>query len=191
MFTYVRRPCGGMPYETAARANEILALNVEDLDLGARKAVVRGKGGHRREVVWASGTARLLPRYLGGRRRGPVFVTHRRPNQAPALPDLCLDTGRGRLSYQQAWALFRDASGLDAAPAAPLCAHPPGGEGSRSTAAEGEKPPLEPAQPWIGMYGRVSKRWPLTAEYDPSRRYPGVRWCRGAGACSFRWRMTN
>ena len=99
-----------MLYETAARANEILALNIEDLDLGARRAEVRGKGGHRQEVVWASGTARLLPRHLGGRQRGPLFVTHRRPNQAPALPDLCPDTGRGRLSYQQAWALFRNAS---------------------------------------------------------------------------------
>ena len=47
-----------MLYETAARANEILALNIEDLDLAARRAVVRGKGGHRQEVVWASGTAR-------------------------------------------------------------------------------------------------------------------------------------
>ena len=57
-----------MLYETAARANEVLALNVEELDLGARRAVVRGKeGGHRQEVVWASGTARLLPRYLGAR----------------------------------------------------------------------------------------------------------------------------
>ena len=45
-----------MPYETAARANEILALNVNDLDLAARRAVVRGKSGHRQEVVWASGT---------------------------------------------------------------------------------------------------------------------------------------
>ena len=56
-----------MLYETAARAIEILALNVENLDVGARRAVVRGKGGHRQEVVWASGTARLLPRHLGGR----------------------------------------------------------------------------------------------------------------------------
>ncbi len=98
-------------YETAARANEILALNVEDLDLAARGAVVRGKGGDRQEVVWASGTARLLPRYLGGRGRGPVFVTLRRPNIAPALADLCPDTGRGRLSYQQAWKLFNRSSG--------------------------------------------------------------------------------
>ena len=46
-----------MLYETAARANEILARNIEDLDVGMRRAVVRGKGGHRQEVVWASGTA--------------------------------------------------------------------------------------------------------------------------------------
>ena len=52
-----------------------------------------GKGGHRQEVVWASGTARLLPRNLGGRQQGPLFVTHRRPNVAPAFSDLCPDTG--------------------------------------------------------------------------------------------------
>ena len=44
-----------MLYETAARANEILALNVQDLDVGARRAVVRGQRCHRQEVVWASG----------------------------------------------------------------------------------------------------------------------------------------
>lgn len=40
-----------MVYETAARANEVLALNVEDLDV-ARRAVVRSKGGQRQVVVW-------------------------------------------------------------------------------------------------------------------------------------------
>jgi integrase len=34
-----------MLYETAARASEILALNVEDLDLEQRRAPVRSKGG--------------------------------------------------------------------------------------------------------------------------------------------------
>ena len=34
-----------MLYETAARAAEILALNVEDLDLEARRAPVQSKGG--------------------------------------------------------------------------------------------------------------------------------------------------
>ena len=113
-----------MLYETAARANEVLALNVEDLDVGARRAVVRGKGGHRQEVVWASGTARLLPCHLGSRGRGPVFVTHRRPNVAPAIPDLCPDSGMGRLSYRQAWKAFRRTSGWTFASAASLRSHP-------------------------------------------------------------------
>ena len=99
-----------MLYETAARANEILALNIEDLNLGRKRAVVIGKGGHREVVIWASGTARLLPRYLAGRRRGPVFVTTRQPNVVPAAGDRCPDTGLGRLSYQMAWKLFSRAS---------------------------------------------------------------------------------
>lgn len=100
-----------MLYDTAARANEILALNIEDLDVGRKRAVVIGKGGHREVIIWASGTARLLPRYLDGRRRGPVFVTKRQPNVVPADSDRCPDTGLGRLSYQMAWKLFSQASG--------------------------------------------------------------------------------
>lgn len=100
-----------MLYETAARANEILALDIDDLDLGRKRAIVTGKGGHQEIVIWASGTARLLPRYLDGRRRGPVFVTSRQPNVVPADHDRCPDTGLGRLSYQMAWKLFSQASG--------------------------------------------------------------------------------
>ena len=99
-----------MLYETAARTNEILALNIEALDLARKRAVVIGKGGHREVIIWASGTARLLPRYLTGRRRGPVFVTNRRPNLLPAGPDQCPDTGLGRLSYNRAWSAFKTAS---------------------------------------------------------------------------------
>ena len=73
-----------MLYETAARAGEILALDIEDLDLPRKRAVIIGKGGHKEFVFWASGAARLLSRYLAGRRRGPVFLTHRRPNVIPA-----------------------------------------------------------------------------------------------------------
>lgn len=100
-----------MLYETAARTNEILALDIENLDLSRKRAVVIGKGGHREVVVWASGTARLLPRYLNGRDRGPVFVTTRQPNVVPADHDRCPDTGLGRLSYQMAWKLFSRESG--------------------------------------------------------------------------------
>ena len=72
-----------MLYETAARAGEILGLNVDDLDLSRKRAVITGKGGHREYVFWASGAARLLSRYLAGRRRGPVFLTHLQPNLIP------------------------------------------------------------------------------------------------------------
>ena len=100
-----------MLYETAARAGEILALNVEDLDLPRKRAVITGKGGHKEYVFWASGAARLLSRYLAGRRRGPVFFTHRRPNLIPARGDECPQTGRGRLSYERASTMFKQATG--------------------------------------------------------------------------------
>ena len=97
-------------YETAARAGEILALNIEDMDLPRKRAVIIGKGGHREYVFWASGAARLLSRYLAGRRRGPLFLTHRRPNVILARGDECPHTGRGRLSYERASTLFKQAT---------------------------------------------------------------------------------
>ena len=72
-----------MLYETAARTNEILALNVEDLDMATRHR------DHHRQ-------GRPPP---GGR----VGVGNS-PGAAP-------DTGRGRLSYQSARTLFKKASG--------------------------------------------------------------------------------
>ena len=99
-----------MLYATAARASEVLALDVENLDVGRKRAAISGKGGHREIIVWDAATARLLPRYLAGRRRGPLFVTAGLPNVVPAELDRSPD-GRGRLSYQRAWSLFREASG--------------------------------------------------------------------------------
>jgi site-specific recombinase XerD len=98
-----------MLYSTAARASEVLAINVEDLDLARKRAVITGKGGHREVIVWDAATARLLPRYLAGRKRGPLFVTSGPPNVVPAELDMSPD-GRGRLSYQRAWILFHEAS---------------------------------------------------------------------------------
>ena len=99
-----------MLYETAARSAEVLALNVEDLDLPNRRAKVRRKGGAMDVIVWQTGTARLLPRLLKGRKSGPVFVTGRRA-RVP-LPAADLDpSGHARLSYQQAETLFSGASG--------------------------------------------------------------------------------
>src|SRR5437868_4332210 len=51
-------------YESAARANEILALNIEDLDLANKRARVRSKGGAVEWIFWQTGAALLLPRLL-------------------------------------------------------------------------------------------------------------------------------
>jgi integrase len=109
-----------MLYETAARAAEILALNVEDLDLEHRRAPVRSKGGANEWVYWDSGTAHLLPRLLrlpDGtiRTHGPLFLSERRPVPArrPATGDICPHTGRARLGYDRARILLDKYAGLD------------------------------------------------------------------------------
>ena len=61
-----------MLYETAARAGELLSLNIEDLDLEFRRGRVTSKGGAIEYVHWATGTARLLPRLLRGHLRAGV-----------------------------------------------------------------------------------------------------------------------
>ncbi len=104
-----------MLYETAGRSEEILGVNIEELDLAGRRCLVKAKGartkarrrGQSRKdyvlepVYWDAGTARLLPRLLKGRTRGPVFVTHRRPGPGKVVRprDVCPDTGLVRLSY--------------------------------------------------------------------------------------------
>jgi site-specific recombinase XerC len=50
-----------MLYETAARAEELLSLNVEDLDLVFRRAPVTSKGGAIEYVRWGTSTGRLCP----------------------------------------------------------------------------------------------------------------------------------
>lgn len=65
--------------ETAARASEVLSLDVGDVDLENRRAVVRSKGGDLELLHFQTGSARLLPRLLVGRTSGPVFLTDRRP----------------------------------------------------------------------------------------------------------------
>ena len=100
-------------YESAARAEEVLALNVEDLDLAHRRAVVIGKGGRAELIGWETKTARLLPRLLHQRREGPLFLADIAPAPArqPALADLDADSGRARLSYRRAAEVFKLASG--------------------------------------------------------------------------------
>ncbi|MEZ7132700.1 tyrosine-type recombinase/integrase [Nonomuraea sp. AD125B] len=97
-------------YESAARANEVLALDIGDLDQRNRRATVNRKGGAVDVIVWQTATARLLPRLLEGRRTGPVFLTDRRARVQ--LPPGDVDPGscRARLSYRRAAELFEHAT---------------------------------------------------------------------------------
>lgn len=121
-----------MLYETVARAEEILGVNIEELDLAGRRAPVKAKGARPRTrrrgavredfvletVYWDAGTARLLPRLLKGRTRGPVFVTHRKPGPGKVVSprDICPDTGLARLSYGQARMLLDEHTALGGEP---------------------------------------------------------------------------
>ena len=163
-------------YSTAARAREVLGLNIEDLSLPRKRATVTGKGGHRETIVWDAGTARLMRRYVGKRKQGPLFVTYGIPNVVPADADRAPD-GRARLSYERAWSLFRKAcdgkwtlhqlrhSALthlgEQGVSAPLLMAKSRHRDAR-TLARYVKPGIE----------AVAQ---LTARYDPERRYPQTR----------------
>ncbi|MGH9008734.1 MAG: tyrosine-type recombinase/integrase [Acidimicrobiia bacterium] len=99
-------------YETAARAEEVLSADVTDLDVENKRLRVVRKGGDTDWLFFQSGSARLLPRLVGDRDAGPVFLAERRPApaRAPASVDLCPLTGRGRLSYERAEYLFKQRS---------------------------------------------------------------------------------
>lgn len=100
-------------YESAARAQEVLRLNVEDLDVTARRGITIRKGGDTDVLHYATGTARLLPKVIDGRTSGPLFLAERPPvpSRSPALLDLDPSTGRARLSYRRAAEIFTAASG--------------------------------------------------------------------------------
>jgi site-specific recombinase XerD len=96
-------------YETAARAEEVLSADVDDLDMASKRLRVVRKGGDTDWLHFQSGSARLLPRLITGRETGPLFLADRRPGpaRAPASVDLCPLTGRSRLSYERAEYLFK------------------------------------------------------------------------------------
>ena len=73
-------------YETAARAQEVLSLNVEDVDLENKRARVRSKGGDTEWLHLQSGSGRLLPRLIAGRPSGPLFLADRRPRECQPPP---------------------------------------------------------------------------------------------------------
>lgn len=100
-----------MLHETAARSAEVLRLDVPDLDRPNRRTRVTRKGGAQDVIIWQTETARLLPRYLGDRADGPLFLTGRRARVELPPGDIHRASGRARLSYRQAEAIFKEASG--------------------------------------------------------------------------------
>ena len=103
------RPVAAL-YESAARSAEVLRLDVEDLDLANRRAKVTRKGGAVDVIVWQTGTARLLPRLLKGRKSGPLFLTDRRSRVELPPGDIDPASGKARLSYRQAAEIFEEAT---------------------------------------------------------------------------------
>jgi integrase/recombinase XerC/integrase/recombinase XerD len=97
-----------MLYETAARSSEVLALDIEALDRRNRRAKVTRKGSAVDIIVWQTRTARLLPKLLDGRTKGPVFLTDRRARVALSAADLDPVSGRARLSYRRAEEIFNE-----------------------------------------------------------------------------------
>jgi len=97
-------------YESAAPVEHLLALDVSDLDLSARK--VRAKGGPRRadRMGWGERSAELLPLLKIGRTAGPLFLTERRATGRVPAVDRCPYTGRARLSVRRAAELFQAAT---------------------------------------------------------------------------------
>jgi integrase len=81
-------------------------LDVPELDIANRCAVVARKGGARELIAWQTGTARLLPRMLAGRASGPLLLTDRKARPSVAHNDVDPSTGRARLSYRRAAELF-------------------------------------------------------------------------------------
>ncbi|WP_217370792.1 tyrosine-type recombinase/integrase [Nonomuraea antri] len=111
-------------YETAARAEEISSLNLEDLDTEFRRARVRTKCGALEYVHWATVTARPLPASCpascpacclacwpaarAGRCSWPTGALLPPGGARPRA--ICPITGRSRRSYPRAEYLFKTAS---------------------------------------------------------------------------------
>jgi len=101
-----------MPYETAARASEVLALTIDDPGLDARRAPIRSKGGdNRMDLLGLRHRAPAAPRLIRGRQPGRCSAPGAAPAPArrPAAQDLCPATGRARLGCDRARILFTPA----------------------------------------------------------------------------------
>ncbi|MGW1552733.1 hypothetical protein [Streptomyces sp. NPDC002346] len=103
-------------YESAARAEEVLCLNIEDLFTADKRGRITAKGGAIEWIHWQSGAAQLLPRLIAGRTEGPLFLTERRAPDGSPNSDVCPVTGRARLSYRRAEEIFEESTGVEEHP---------------------------------------------------------------------------
>ncbi|MFE4983863.1 MULTISPECIES: site-specific integrase [unclassified Streptomyces] len=107
-----------MLYESAARADEVLCLNVEDLYPQDKRGRITAKGGATEWIHWQSGTAQILPRLIARRTRGPLLLTDRKAPTGTSTLDVCPETGRARFSYRLAEEIFEENTRLLANPLA-------------------------------------------------------------------------
>lgn len=98
------RTLWSMLYSTAARADEVLRLDVEDLDRANHRARTIRKGGKEDELLYDIRTARMLGQLLGRRRTGPVFLSTRRaPEDGTARSgEFDNSSRRRRMTYRTA-----------------------------------------------------------------------------------------
>ncbi len=121
---------------------------------------MRSKGGAVEWVFWQTGTEQLLPRLLAGRTAGPVFLADRLPIRAAPALDLDPSTGRARLSYRRAAAIFAISTGwsLHQLRHSALVTH---------AAEDGTN---KPASTWPGSAPPTSTATPSTATTGGTRR---------------------
>ena len=136
-----------MLYETAARASEVLALNIEDPGLDARRAPDPLQGRrHRMDLLGLRHRAPAAPPHprppgrAGVRLRAPP-----RPRPPPRSqgPVPCHRTGQARLRPRPD--PVHPVHRMATAPAAPLCSHPPRRTRHPLAADHGQDPAPQPA----------------------------------------------
>lgn len=122
-----RRTYWEILYESAARAEQILCLNIEELFPADKRGRVMSESDATEWIPWQSLTAQLLPRLIAGRTRGSLFLTDRKaPVPAPTL-DACPVTGRATRSYRRAEELRGEQPAVGQPPYQPQRRRRPGG----------------------------------------------------------------
>jgi integrase/recombinase XerC len=98
------RTLWSMLYSTAARAEEVLRLDVSDLDRANRRARTIRKGGKADELLYDIRTARMLGQLLGRRTTGPIFLSTRVAPDDGTTPTRDVDPAsrRRRMTYRTA-----------------------------------------------------------------------------------------